>query len=349
MLAQVTDDSLGLAAKSDSQDASMKYLNNVITIMSCLEEKDKYLYYLSVNLSKRLLDADLDSINCMEWEKQLIHIIKAKLGSEFSKNLEAMIIDVESCYERKPLTVEYFKTHSNTNLIKDFHVNVLANCEWLLPTPLEMSPAANILMIQRIYEEFYEKDPTNLNKRLEWNYNLGSIESKFNWQDKDFILNCKPYQYFILQLFQHGEKLSMVEISQKLSMKDLAALGLILESLIASPKILIKNEDTGKYELNVDFKSKSKKVLLKAAKFEDKFKGKAQVDNERVAAIQGCIVRVMKSNKVMEYPDVVKMVEKLLLKFNPNSKAVRKEIDDLIKKEFLERDTEDFNKLRYRA
>lgn len=349
MLAQVTDDSLTLAAKSDSHDASMKYLNNVITIMSCLEEKDKYLYYLSLNLSKRLLDADLDSINCMEWEKQLIHIIKAKLGSEFSKNLEAMIIDVESCYEKKPQTIEYFKTHSNTNLIKDFHVNVLANCEWLLPSPLQMHAPSNIAMIQRIYEEFYERDPTNINKRLDWNYNLGTIDLKFNWQDKDYIVTCKPYQYFVLQLFQHNQQISLVEISQKLEMKDMPALSLIMESLTSNPKILVRNEETGKFELNADFKSKSKKVLLKAAKFEDRFKGKAQVDNERVAAIQGCIVRVMKSNKVMEYPEVVKMVEKLLLKFNPNSKAVRKEIDDLIKKEFLERDPEDFNKLRYRA
>lgn len=77
--------------------------------MSCLEEKDKYLYYLSLLLSKRLLDNDLDSVNSMEWEKQLIHVIKSKLGAEFSKNLEAMILDVEACYDKKAATKEFFE------------------------------------------------------------------------------------------------------------------------------------------------------------------------------------------------------------------------------------------------
>lgn len=74
--------------------------------------------------------------------------------------------------------------------------------------------------------------------------------------------------------------------------------------------------------INPDFKSKLKRFSLKEAKFDDKFKSKSNVDGDRVQAIQGCIVRVMKSNKVMEYPDVVKMVEKLMLKFSPTSKVV---------------------------
>ena len=132
-------------------------------------------------------------------------------------------------------------------------------------------------------------------------------------------------------------------------MKDLPQLESIMDSLIAKPSVLVKDSLTSFYKLNPDFKSKTKKVVLKEAKLDDKFKAKNQVDTDRVLAIQGCVVRVLKSNKVMDYSEVIRMVEKLMLKFNPTSKAIRKEIDDLIKKEFVERDPENFNRLKYLA
>ncbi len=355
MLSQVTIDSLDLAIKSDNTDASLKNLTNVITLMSCLEDKDKYLYYLSLSLSKRLLDVDLDSVNSMEWERQLIHVIKARLGSEFSKNLEAMILDVESCYTKKIATKDYFYKHAGSSLIRDFHVNVLSNCEWMLPTSIELTPPTNIQVIQKMYEDFFTSDPTNLNKRLEWNYTLGSMEIKYNGQGKDYTIVCKPYQYFVLQLFQSANELNLGQIAFQLKVKEPLSLEAIMDSLTAKPSLLVRLDGEGplqessSFSINSQFKSKTKKTTLREARIEEKFKGKNQVDTERVQAIQGCIVRVLKSNKIMDYGEVVKTVEKLMLKFNPTSKAIRREIDDLIKKEFIERDPENFNRLRYLA
>jgi hypothetical protein len=375
MLAQVTNDTLDGAVKSDHADENNRALSNIVTILSCLDDKDKYLYYLSSILSRRLLDADLDSVHCMDWEKQLIHCIKAKLGSEFSKNLEAMVLDVELCHQKKPEIEEYFKKHSNHNLIRDFHANVLSNCEWMLPPQLEITPPDNIVLLEKLFEDYFTNDPSNLNRKVEWNYTLGSMELRFNWMEKDYIVVCKPYQYFILNLFQRSHELSLAQIAEALKLKEVVTIFPILDSLLAMPKILVRSTaestmdaaleplDDGeganpkpatytphtKFKLNPEFKSKTKKIVLKEAKFEDRSKGKANVDNERVLAIQGCIVRVLKSNKVMEYADVVRTVEKLMLKFNPTSKAIRKEIDDLIKKDYLERDAENFNRLRYLA
>jgi Cullin family len=356
MLAQVTNEALDQAMKSDDTEASVKNINNIVTLISCLEEKDRYLYYLSNNLSKRLLDNDLDSITSMEWEKQMIHAIKSKLGSEFSKNLEAMIIDVEGCYARKPAVQEYFRKHSNTSLIRDLHVNVLSNCDWVLPEGMDLQPPDNIILIQKLFEDFYTSDPTNLNRRLEWNYGQGLLEVKYNLQDKDYNLCCRPYQYFTLALFQKKALLSVSEITCQLKLKDWRNAIPIIESLLANPKILIKKEDRSIDEpketmmnelgetdgnqlketdfliLNPDFKSKFKRVTLRDAKFEDKSKKSNTVDNDRVQAIQGCIVRVLKSNKVMEYLEVVRNVEKLMLKFNPASKVRVKTHNRLLEK-----------------
>lgn len=330
MLAQATNDALDAATKSDNMDAITRNLTNIVTLMSCLEDKDRYLHYLSLSYSKRLLDNDMDVVSRMDGEKQLNHIIKSKLGSEFSKNLEAMVSDVENCYEKKQAIAEYFEKHAPKSLIREFHVNVLSNCEWLLPTTIEMSPPANILMIQKMYEEFYQSDPANASKRLEWNYNLGTLEFRYNWQGKDFIIVGKPYHYFVLQLLERSDRdtVSLLEISQALNVQVPSSLAPIIDSLLAAPKILIKTAGPegsisagDRFALNPDFKSKTKKVVLRDARFEDKFKGKSIVDDERVLAIQGCIVRVMKSNKIMEYSEVVRAVEKLMLKFSPTSKV----------------------------
>jgi hypothetical protein len=232
MLAQVTDDFLDSVMKLDNQEEGILLLTNIVTLMSCLEEKDKYLFNLSSNFSKRLLDSDINSINCLEWEKQLVLIIKAKLGAEFSKNLEAMIADVEHCYEKKEAICEHFAKHSNKNLIKSFHVNVLSNCEWSLPNLPEITPSDNAALIQRIFEDMFISDPTNINKRLEWNYALGSMELKFNLQDKEFTVVCKPYHYFVLQLFSPNDKLTLNEISIKLKVTNCSSLIPIIDSLV---------------------------------------------------------------------------------------------------------------------
>lgn len=232
MLAQVTHDFLDSAMKMENQEEGIRLLTSIVTLMSCLEEKDKYLFYLSANFSKRLLDSDIDSINCLEWEKQLVLIIKAKLGAEFSKNLEAMIADVEHCYEKKEAIREHFAKTSNQNLIKTFHVNVLSNCEWTLPNLPDISPSDNVVLVQRIFEEMFVADPLNLNKRLEWNYALGSMELKFNFQDKEFTVICKPYHYFVLQLFSAQDKLTLNDISIKLKLANWISLVPVVEALV---------------------------------------------------------------------------------------------------------------------
>lgn len=74
-------------------------------------------------------------------------------------------------------------------------------------------------------------------------------------------------------------------------------------------------------KINPDFKSKSKRFGLREAKLEEKAGSKTSVEADRAQAIQGCIVRVLKSNKIMDYQEVVKMTEKLMLKFAPSSKV----------------------------
>lgn len=83
---------------------------------------------------------------------------------------------------------------------------------------------------------------------------------------------------------------------------------------------------------------------------DEKRKVVEDVDKERQYAIDAAIVRIMKSRKALEHQalmlEVMQQVKKM---FNPESKAVKKRLEDLINRDFLERDKDNANLYKYIA
>lgn len=80
--------------------------------------------------------------------------------------------------------------------------------------------------------------------------------------------------------------------------------------------------EENEFTLNPGFKSKTKKVILKEAKFTEKVKDTTVLDKERKHSVQSVIVRLMKSRKEMDYQKLVNEVEKLMLKFKPTTRVL---------------------------
>lgn len=71
------------------------------------------------------------------------------------------------------------------------------------------------------------------------------------------------------------------------------------------------------------------------------------VNKDRRYAIDAAIVRIMKEQKVLSHQQLVlECVEQLRQSFKPNIQAIKKRIQDLIVREYLERDQ---GKYRYFA
>ncbi|KAL0348694.1 UNVERIFIED_CONTAM: Cullin-1 [Sesamum angustifolium] len=74
------------------------------------------------------------------------------------------------------------------------------------------------------------------------------------------------------------------------------------------------------------------------------------VDKDRRYAIDASIVRIMKSRKVLGYQQLVmECVEQLGRMFKPDVKAIKKRIEDLITRDYLERDKDNPNLFKYLA
>ncbi|CAO2202836.1 unnamed protein product [Urochloa humidicola] len=74
------------------------------------------------------------------------------------------------------------------------------------------------------------------------------------------------------------------------------------------------------------------------------------VNKDRRFAIDAALVRIMKSRKIMAHQNLVaECVEQLSRMFKPDIKMIKRRIEDLITREYLERDKDSANSYRYLA
>jgi len=75
-----------------------------------------------------------------------------------------------------------------------------------------------------------------------------------------------------------------------------------------------------------------------------------KVEEDRRPQIEAAVVRLMKSRKVLHHNDVIASVtQQLSNRFAPSPAAIKRRIESLIEREYLERDQNDRNLYRYIA
>ena len=84
--------------------------------------------------------------------------------------------------------------------------------------------------------------------------------------------------------------------------------------------------------------------MIKTDQMKEKDRGEAEsvVNEDRKHAIEAAIVRTMKMRKVMMHNQLVlEVINQLNALFKPDPRVIRKRIEDLIVREYLERDKDD--------
>nr|ACJ85612.1 unknown [Medicago truncatula]AFK40323.1 unknown [Medicago truncatula] len=104
------------------------------------------------------------------------------------------------------------------------------------------------------------------------------------------------------------------------------------------------------FEFNSKFTDKMRRIKIPLPPVDERKKVIEDVDKDRRYAIDAAIVRIMKSRKVLGHQQLVlECVEQLGRMFKPDIKAIKKRIEDLITRDYLERDKENPNTFRYLA
>jgi cullin 1 len=160
----------------------------------------------------------------------------------------------------------------------------------------------------------------------------------------------------LLLLFNGADRLSYSEIVTQLNLSDDDVVRLLHSLSCAKYKILSKEPSNRTispndvFEFNSKFTDKMRRIKIPLPPVDEKKKVVEDVDKDRRYAIDASIVRIMKSRKVLGHQTLVmECVEQLGRMFKPDFKAIKKRIEDLITRDYLERDKENPNVYRYLA
>ncbi|CAN6199330.1 unnamed protein product, partial [Urochloa humidicola] len=160
----------------------------------------------------------------------------------------------------------------------------------------------------------------------------------------------------LLLLFNETERLSFSEIVTQLNLCEDDTVRVLHSLSCAKYKILNKDPNTRTispkdvFEFNHKFTDKMRRIKVQVPPSEEKKKVIDDVNKDRRFAIDAALVRIMKSRKIMTHQNLVaECVEQLSRMFKPDIKMIKRRIEDLITREYLERDKASANSYRYLA
>lgn len=243
----------------------------------------------------------------------------------------------------------------------DVAVTVLTSTFW----PMNLSASPKCIMPSvvsqscKAFEQFYFDRHSG--RRLTWQPQMGSSDIRANFKKGKHLLNVSTYSMVVLLLFNQKDELSWDDIKTMTQIAD-QDLKRTLQSLACGKyKILIKSsksrdiapDDT--FSFNADFTSNLARIKIQvmASKVEtdgERKNTQDKVDEERKHQIEASIVRIMKDRKTMEHNLLIAEVTKQLSsRFMPSPVMIKKRIEALIDREYLERSSDDRRAYHYLA
>ena len=350
------DDKLRKGLKGVSEEDVEIVLDKVMMLFRYLQEKDVYEKYYKQHLAKRLLSGQTVSEDA---ERSLIVKLKTECGYQFTSKLEGMFTDMKTSQD----TMQGFYASMGPE-IADYPtltVQVLTTGSWPTQSSTTCNLPPEILGICERFRTYYLG--THSGRRLSWQTNMGTSDLKATFgKGQKHELNVSTYQMCILMLFNSADRLSYKEIEQatEIPVSDLKR---SLQSLACvKGKNVLRKEPMSKevaeddsFFFNDKFMSKLYKVKIGTVVAQkesepEKQETRQRVEEDRKPQIEAAIVRIMKSRRVLDHNNIVAEVTKQLQsRFLPNPVVIKKRIESLIEREFLESDKVDRKLYRYLA
>ncbi|CAI0413510.1 unnamed protein product [Linum tenue] len=334
-----------------SDEAIEDILEKVVKLLAYISDKDLFAEFYRKKLARRLL---FERSANEEHEKSILTKLKQQCGGQFTSKMEGMVTDLTLAKDNQNEFENYLSNNPNAHPGIDLSVNVLTTGFWPSYKSSDLNLPSEMVRGVQVFKEFY--DTKSKHRKLTWIYSLGSCQLIGNFEAKKIEMVVSTYQAAILLLFNTSDRLSYSEImtQSNLGHDDLVRL---LHSLsCAKYKILIKEPSSKTvspndiFEFNPKFTDRMRRIKIPLPVVDERKKVVEDVDKDRRYAIDAAIVRIMKSRKVLGHQQLVsECVEQLSRMFKPDIKAIKKRMEDLIARDYLERDKENANLFRYLA
>ncbi|CAG7835527.1 unnamed protein product [Allacma fusca] len=338
LLAKYCDTLLKKSTKGFSEQEVDEKLNNSIMIFKYIEDKDVFQKFYARNLARRLIH---QLSNSMDAEEGMINRLKQACGYEFTNKLHRMFTDVSVSNDLCNKFNDYLTSQNLTTGV-GFSVQVLQAGAWPLQSNYPVQVPQVLEKSVHIFETFYSKQFNG--RKLTWLHHLSTSDVKLNYTKRTYFITMQTLQLSLLTHFEIQDSLSCKELQELTQLND-DAFTRHLQSLIDCKLLLASSKELTAdtiIELNKNYSNKRSKFRISGAmqketpqEVEHTF---ASVEEDRKIFIQAAIVRIIKSRKVIKHNVLIQEVLNLsYTRFSPTISIIKKCVETLIERQYLER------------
>lgn len=333
--------------KASTDDEIDAKLDSVMTLFRYLNEKDVFERYFKLHLTKRLLHAKSASTDA---ERLFISKIKTECGYMYTAKMEVMFNDMKTSDDTCSAFREEIVRQGTDMKAVDLNVAVLTTMSW----PINQAPDINLpelaVYCTKQFENFYYNKHEG--RLLTWQPFYGTAEIRATFGNGTRVVDLfsvSAYSMCILMLFNDHDCLTYKQIQEQTRIQDDELIRHLQSLSLAKYRVLrkepmekeVKPED--KFYFNDDFKCRNRRIKMQVVTAQkeneaERNQTKCRIDADRRPVIDTVVVRIMKHRKVLEHNKlIVEVTKQLVSRFEPNPQEIKKRIESLVEREYLER------------
>ena len=240
----------------------------------------------------------------------------------------------------------------------DLSVQVLTTGSWPMPGSSNGSAVPQCTLPPQLaaacerYKDFYLSSHNG--RRLSWLTSMGTADLRATFGETRRELSVSTYQMCVLLLFNNADRISYGDIASATNIpandlkRSLQSLACVKGRNVLRKEPMSKEvNDDDVFVFNDRFTSKLLKVKIGTVSAQresepEKQETRQRIEDDRKPQIEAAIVRIMKARRQLDHNGVVQEVTKQLSsRFVPNPTDIKKHLENLIEREFIERDRND--------
>ncbi|KAM9826637.1 cullin-4A isoform 2-T2 [Syngnathus typhle] len=352
LIAKYVDSKLRAGNKESTEEELERILDKIMIIFRFIHGKDVFEAFYKKDLAKRLLVGKSASVDA---EKSMLSKLKHECGAAFTSKLEGMFKDMELSKDIMIQFKQYTQNQSEPSNI-ELTVNILTMGYWPSYLPMEVHLPSEMVKLQEVFKLFYLGKHSG--RKLQWQPTLGHAVLKAEFKEGRKELQVSLFQTLVVLMFNEGEEFSMEEIGTATGIEE-GELKRTLQSLACGKARVLNKiprgkdvEDGDRFSFNSDFKHKLFRIKINQIQMketvEEQVSTTERVFQDRQYQIDAAVVRIMKMRKTLSHNLLVSELYNQL-KFPVKPGDLKKRIESLIDRDYMERDKESPNQYRYVA
>mmetsp|Transcript_35351 Transcript_35351/g.69617 ORF Transcript_35351/g.69617 Transcript_35351/m.69617 type:complete len:760 (+) Transcript_35351:131-2410(+) len=336
-----------------NEEGLEKELQKTIVLFSYLKDKDLFGEIYKNQLAKRLLNQKSRSA---EAEKSMISKMKMQCGTQFTAKMEGMMMDLAISEDQKKLFASYVDNQQrfpgSYKVGPDLTVQVLTMGFWPSYKPPDLSLTPEMKSCIDVFEEWHSS--VHNQRRLVWQHAQGSAQIRATFNGKSYTLLVNTLQATALDMFNTDTRFTFNELKSKLNLDDQTLKHLLHSLSCGKNKIILKDSSSKKisetdvFWANEKFKSKLRKISLPMPSL-DATHSMKRIHQDRRHVIDAAVVRIMKARKTLSHHGLISETMIQLRTFSPKAMAIKRQIEALIDRDYLERDENNNTQYNYLA